>query len=125
MNCSECKAHCCGGSPVKAPILMPYEVGYFKANATEVRPGYFRINRENGVCHYFKDGKCEIYPFRPLECRLYPWVLTWKDNKLDLRLDELCPDAARGRYKPCVMCGNQQLRYIPESWWKEFETLPE
>ncbi len=32
----------------------------------------------NGDCRFFKNGRCTIYPQRPLLCRTYPFHLTWE-----------------------------------------------
>ena len=60
-----------------------------------------RINltEEQGMyicpCFNLPDHTCKIYPFRPLDCQLYPFLLARKKNKLFLALDEKCPYARR------------------------------
>ncbi len=34
---------------------------------------------------------CRIYSYRPFDCRLYPFLLVWEDNKIFLAVDEKCP----------------------------------
>ncbi|MFH0876995.1 MAG: YkgJ family cysteine cluster protein [Candidatus Omnitrophota bacterium] len=46
-------------------------------------------------CFDVAQNKCKIYPHRPLDCRLYPFVLARKDKKIYLALDEKCPGAQR------------------------------
>lgn len=42
-------------------------------------------------CFETSDHKCKIYSFRPLECRLYPFLLTRKGNEVFLAFDKKCP----------------------------------
>lgn len=37
------------------------------------------------------DNKCKIYGFRPLECQLYPFLITLRDKKAILTVDLNCP----------------------------------
>lgn len=48
---------------------------------------------ENFTCAYFdtRNNRCQAYGFRPLECRLYPFLINRKDNKVFLALDLKCP----------------------------------
>jgi hypothetical protein len=45
------------------------------------------------ICNFFcvDNNKCIIYPMRPFDCRLYPFILTYKDNKVFLGVDTKCP----------------------------------
>lgn len=38
----------------------------------------------------FKTNKCKIYAKRPLDCKIYPFLLTIKNNKTYLALDKKC-----------------------------------
>ncbi len=42
-------------------------------------------------CLDSSNHKCKIYKHRPFDCRLYPFLLTKKDNKLYLARDKKCP----------------------------------
>jgi len=37
------------------------------------------------------DNKCKIYPRRPLECQLYPFLINSRDKKVYLSADPGCP----------------------------------
>jgi len=52
------------------------------------------------ICSLFnpEKNKCKIYESRPLECRLYPFLLNRKDKKIFLAVDTQC-DYARDRVK--------------------------
>ena len=38
-------------------------------------------------------NECTIYPLRPLDCSLYPFLLHKESNKIFLALHKLCPQA--------------------------------
>lgn len=42
-------------------------------------------------CFKPKDSKCSIYHDRPLDCMLYPFLLSKKDNQIFLGIDLKCP----------------------------------
>jgi Fe-S-cluster containining protein len=44
-------------------------------------------------CYFYKDGRCEIYPVRPLDCRFFPFDIIEDDdgNLLWIVYTELCP----------------------------------
>jgi len=49
--------------------------------------------QNNFICSFLqpKDNKCKIYAFRPFECRLYPFLINRKGDKVFLALDSRCP----------------------------------
>jgi len=51
------------------------------------------------ICSLFnpEENKCKIYQHRPFECRLYPFVLTRREDTACLALDPNCPFAASHR----------------------------
>lgn len=57
-------------------------------------PAKIDLIEQNGQffcpCFDIKGKKCKIYSCRPLDCQLYPFVLTRKDNKVYLAVDEKC-----------------------------------
>jgi Fe-S-cluster containining protein len=42
-------------------------------------------------CLSLSDNKCKIYGQRPLDCRLYPFLLLRKEGQAFLAIDEKCP----------------------------------
>lgn len=54
-------------------------------------PSAEKIN--NFICSFLNshDNKCNIYEERPFECRLYPFLINRKKNKVFLALDLNCP----------------------------------
>jgi len=45
------------------------------------------------ICTFFKEdnNSCNIYPMRPLECQLYPFMINRQENRVYLALDQGCP----------------------------------
>ena len=47
------------------------------------------------ICPAFlpEKGECSIYPIRPLDCQIYPFVMTFDENhkQVLLCIDEICP----------------------------------
>lgn len=52
-------------------------------------------NGEGFFCPFLKieDNKCQIYTMRPLECQLYPFLLSMRNKKILLTVDLNCPYA--------------------------------
>jgi len=48
-------------------------------------------------CLETKTNRCKIYEARPLECRLYPFLLALKDREAYLALDIKCPYGQQAR----------------------------
>jgi Fe-S-cluster containining protein len=48
---------------------------------------------EGYICSLFdaQVNKCKIYEFRPLECRLYPFLISLRNKKVLLTVDLNCP----------------------------------
>ncbi len=105
---SGCSAPCCRGHAI---ALSPYEVlriaEYLKMGSEELEERYLRQHyEESGVpllmlerspCRFLVDGRCSIYPARPLACRLYPAGLTWRRGaEFRLSNDGRCPGMGRG-----------------------------
>jgi Fe-S-cluster containining protein len=81
------------------------------------------------VCSFFdiKSARCTVYYKRPLECRLYPFVINRKGNAVFLAIDLNCP-FARDHYETQSMrdfilslsaaCGSAGfLQYLNENPW--------
>jgi len=123
MSCQDCQRHCCGRSTVGPPILMPGEADFWRGFTTPIEGTTLQrlLRKEDGTCYYLQ-GKnhCSVYPYRPTECRLYPWILTWKEGKLDVEINFTCPEWQRFP-KPTIP---QAARKAPISFWIEFEQQP-
>lgn len=49
--------------------------------------------QEGFICPFLntQDNKCKIYQFRPLECQLYPFLISLRDKRVLLTVDLNCP----------------------------------
>ena len=51
--------------------------------------GFYRLRNSGGRCVFLRDdGRCAIYRFRPLGCRVYPLIF---DEERGPIIDPLCP----------------------------------
>ena len=79
-------------------------------------------DKQTGMCIYFRDGRCANYEERPLECQLYPWVITWDKNRgLSLRQHSGC----LSRIIPERPSIPEEALKVPSDWWEGFEKLPD
>lgn len=104
--CLKCEVCCRYLSPatIYVPYFFPEEIkdiaveGGWAAvgNAVDGKP--LPIAREDGyICRFFapRENKCRIYSRRPLDCRLYPFIVTYAADcrSVILALDTKCPYA--------------------------------
>ena len=93
---------------------------------TEIDPdGYLKTAEERGVCRcqFFnlKDNTCPIYKYRPFECRLYPFILHKKDDKIVVSVHLNCPYIHETRNTPKFQAFAGELRqFFEEPSTKEF-----
>lgn len=59
----------------------------------------FNSKENNFVCSSLnlKNNQCKIYSQRPLDCRLYPFLLNRKKNKVYLAVDLNCPQVKKDK----------------------------
>ena len=95
-NCGVCKFCCVFYRKNGVPVLTEQEKNIIKRvtkykgiKLQKVIDGY-RINTVNGKCEFKQDG-CKIYSYRPLDCRLYPFVLG--EDKKGIYIDTQCRGA--------------------------------
>lgn len=48
---------------------------------------YIIKKREDDICPFFKENKCEIYDFRPIVCRLFPFTWEYFPEKNEVNID--------------------------------------
>jgi Fe-S-cluster containining protein len=61
---------------------------------------YLLKNRPDGACVFLdKDNRCEIYDYRPLHCRTFPfWPENLKNSNRWKQVKEGCPGIGNGDY---------------------------
>ncbi len=56
------------------------------------------IPRSNWACMFFSEGKCDIYPIRPIQCRTWPfWPENLTSDSMWSRTSKDCPGIGSGR----------------------------
>ena len=91
-SCLQC-GECCSGQD-NSVVVFPFEIRAIQA-ATDLdwldvvsppeegewdKYGYFhtlewRVKKENDSCRFYQNGRCSIYPVRPMLCNTYPFYL--------------------------------------------------
>ncbi|MFH1413443.1 MAG: YkgJ family cysteine cluster protein [Candidatus Omnitrophota bacterium] len=104
--CLKCQG-CCRfreQSSVWAPCLLDEEIQNLLDRedipaatlSMERRLGLILDPKQEGfICPFFntKDNKCTVYSFRPFECQLYPFLISFRSDKVLLTVDLSCPYA--------------------------------
>ena len=99
---------------------MPYEEAVY-ADVSIKDGDVYRLKRANNkLCVFLDDhNRCKVYPIRPLECRIYPWVLSYKKGGLDTELHSGCPQKELA-HKPHLP---EVAQSIPHEWLVNYERL--
>ncbi len=100
-TCAKCKDHDCEGYvwllAEEAEMLYNHDIPiveindglYFIHSFHEV-DGQVMVDIPKPPCSWRKNGKCTIYPIRPLVCRMYPVGLANHGSQLTLVLHQDC-----------------------------------
>ncbi len=103
--CLECQG-CCRFLEAESswlPSLLNEEISALIQNPAckviisdkkKIKPVFSQKNN-NYLCYFLnpQENKCGIYPLRPLECQLYPFLINAYQEKVWLALDFNCPFA--------------------------------
>lgn len=54
-----------------------------------VEDNLYKIKLYNNECIFLENGRCSIYNYRPLDCKLYPFDIIKRDSKYYLVLYQL------------------------------------
>jgi len=97
VTCTNCDNGCCH-NPSLTPILLVSEEEKFADFSRLVQTAFRDMKvlkkRENGNCIFLDDEKrrCSNYENRPLECRIYPYLLDFSLGETSIVLDtRFCP----------------------------------
>ena len=87
LSCLGCCRYNCNPS-IWAPNLLKEEKKTLNLRNLELV-----VYRQSYICCFLKpeNNLCQIYAQRPLECRLYPFMLNRFDGEIYLSLDLHCP----------------------------------
>lgn len=125
LKCAICPSHCCGKSAVKPPILLPFETQFGKEDTYTETGEIFRIKKSSvtGFCKFLDENqRCTIYDKRPVECRLYPYIMQYdfEKKRVLLKLHSLCPQRTDAD-KPILP---DEVKTVNEEFWKVFMKTP-
>jgi Fe-S-cluster containining protein len=90
-----CCAVCCGNTKEKTRHILLLEneaqeiseqtkldIDTFCSTISDKSPYMFEMNLSNGKCPFLKpDGCCNIYNYRPMICRFYPFELKFDEEQ--------------------------------------------
>lgn len=110
-SCLRC-GRCCGGEPGYVWLdtneifaianFLEMDVGdTLRSFARRVSGRISLMELENGDCVFLADGRCRIYPVRPLQCRTYPFWPSVLQSPRSWRLEgQRCPGIGQGSFYP-------------------------
>lgn len=123
INCKNCVNNCCSNKYLW-PTLLESEENSFIKYSKKVKTPYremFVIRKIGSYCIFLnkKTMKCGIRRKRPLECKIYPFLLHFNKNSTNLRLDKrFCPHINTLKYnKKDLLSFVRKFKY-GEDWIK-------
>ena len=96
--CTNCftGGNCCSSfDRINAPVLNKQELIQLKEVLKSddfydvVDDNLYKIRLNNNECIFLKNGRCQVYDYRPLDCKLYPFDIIKKNSKYYLVLYQL------------------------------------
>lgn len=146
INClASCDALCCPRSGLHEPrvgtfiIFLPFEFEYLcQKTGLAIRDDYFfweeiKINSTETIavpwareCPFIKKNICQIYPFRPFDCRCFPLYANYKQHSLTINLSTKCPnyELVSADFSRLIETTWHELSWLlPDDWWRLAEKL--
>lgn len=127
ISCDGCGGRCCM-DPL-TPILLPAEEEIFTGSSVLVRTPFrdMRVLAKggDGRCVFLDDAtrSCKIYGRRPLECRIYPFLLDF-DSGVGFKLDtSVCTHLDSLNYDGKAISGLLEAQNWPEDWIKAYLSM--
>lgn len=128
IDCSNCNGNCCHNQYL-TPILLPAEEESFREFLEEI-PTPDRImhvlRKFNGNCLLFDRNakKCTAYDKRPLECKIYPFLLDFSGQNTNVKLDKrFCQSLQTLNCNLDKLINLIQGFIFPQDWIKGYESL--
>ncbi len=77
--------------------LVKHKIPFLPATAGHKIKVVYDKDRDTFICGFLNPGsnRCGIYAFRPFECRLYPFLLNRRGEKIFLAVDAQCPGVGK------------------------------
>ncbi len=93
VRCNEINCHsCCEETEMQLSerdLKRLEKLGYNRSDFSVREDGIYILKNVNGKCFFLKNGKCSVYKYRPLGCKLYPVV--WDLERKRATLHDFCP----------------------------------
>ncbi len=128
IDCETCNARCCR-NPL-TPILLPSEEErlreFSRIVKTPSRMMQVLRKKEEGSCIFLDDKQmcCTAYDRRPLECRLYPFLLDFSKENPDVKLDErFCQSLATLTHDINQILWEVRRHEFSKDWIKSYDSL--
>lgn len=116
VNCLKYNCHeCCKETEMQLSekdIRKIEAIGFSRDEFSIVIDGVRVLKNVDGSCFFLKDGKCSIYPHRPLGCRIYPVVYD-VENRRAVKHD-FCPHVDEISVSAVKKIERTLLRHIKE-----------
>jgi Fe-S-cluster containining protein len=82
-----------------------------------------RVNGQDAdVCRFFRDGRCSVYPHRPITCRLWPFSLSLDDRgrptRLELNDAVACPYRMDGAVDQAALVADWREDDAQDARWR-------
>ena len=129
IQCKGCTNSCCGKNPHLTPILLPSEEEKFREHSTEIKTPFGTIRalakKRNNYCIFLneKTMECTNYSERPLECKLYPFLLDFDRELPDVKLDKInCPNLNTLTFDRKSIIATVRKHEFPEQWVKAYQS---
>lgn len=130
INCENCKNNCCGAIKELRPILLSSEEERFRESSEVIITPFRKMlvlkRNKNGYCVFFdeKIRGCSAYKERPLECRLYPFLLDFSKENVDVKLDKrFCHSLSLLEFDKNRITSFVRTFKFPKEWVKGYESM--
>jgi Fe-S-cluster containining protein len=130
IKCAGCANSCCGKNPHLTPVLLPSEERKFKKYSRKIKTAkrdmFVLAKKENGNCVFLdeKTNRCSVYSKRPLECKIYPFLLDFDGTEASVKLDErFCPSLKTMKADEKKLIGFVRLHKFPPDWMEGYGIL--
>lgn len=115
--CDRCSSNsnCCvrfrqGLGEVASPPLLGQEAEAIAANTglnvadfaerDVFVPSDIAIKRTGNGCYFYRNGRCQIYSLRPLDCKIFPYsIINQNDHFFWIIYTDLCPSITEAKFR--------------------------
>jgi len=86
---------------------------------------YLFGKKEDGSCVFLGgNNRCNVYEQRPLECKIYPFLLDFSEREINLKLDKrYCPSLETLTHDMDKVLKSIRQERLPIEWIKGYEYL--